>query len=824
LLRFLTTTLSVLLLVAVVGFFGAATVFWYFGRGLPDYQQLEQYEPSVTTRLYASNGLLFAEYAQEKRLYVPIEAIPKRILYTFLAAEDKNFYDHIGIDFTGIMRAVIQNIDRKGANKRPVGASTITQQVAKNFLLSDISHELSYARKLKEAILAFRIESAFSKDHILELYLNEIYLGAGYGVAAAALNYFNKSLDQLTIAEAAFLAGLPKAPSRYNPIRYPERALARRNYVIGRMVEEDLITPEEGKQAKSEPIIVRNRDISKVVRADYFAEEVRRTLLKQFGVGALYKGGLTVKTTLVPHLQDIADQTLRNALTTYDRNHGYHGPVTRISITNNWPQTLSEVKKPAGIGKWELAVVLDTNTTVANIGFENGHKGEIPLEELKWARQFISSNRRGPVITHPKAAVSKGDVILVEHITPQEGEEKIQTNQYALRQIPKVSGGLVAIDPNTGRVLALSGGFDYQISQYNRATQALRQPGSAFKPFVYAAALESGLTPSSIFMDSPFTISLGAGLGTWSPGNYERDFRGPTTLRVGLEKSRNIVTVRIVHERVGISHVIEMAKRLGVVDDMPKQLAMVLGAGETTVMRITAAYGSFVNGGKLITPTLIDRVQDRYGHTVWQHETSKCVDCVMNEPWSNQKMPKLVDTRKDVLDPAIAYQMVSLLNGVVERGTGSGIKRVIQRDDLELAAKTGTTNDYKDGWTVGFSPNLVVGLYIGFDEPRTLGEKNSGGRIAAPFFGEFMKEARKDQPGVPFRIPPGIRLVRVDRMSGLKASRGDKNAIIEAFRADDTIPTERAYAADENPGGEAGGGESIRSTSNSNMTGTGGIY
>jgi len=842
LLKFFSNLLAVLVFLVILGAGGAIIVFYYYGRGLPDYKHLAQYEPPVVTRLYANDGRLFAEYASEKRVFVPIEAIPKRIIQTFLAAEDKNFYEHYGLDFGGIVRTAYTNIKRAKQNRRPAGASTITQQVAKNFLLHDISNEVSFSRKIKEAILAFRLEHAYTKDHILELYLNEIYLGAGsYGVAAAALNYFNKSLGELTIAEAAFLAGLPKAPSHYHPITAPVRAKIRRDWVIGRMLEEGIITQEDAKKAIQQPIVLHSRDPAHVVQASYFAEEVRRDLFAQFGEHALYEGGLTIRTSVDPRLQSIAQQTLCEGLVAYDRRHGWRGPVTRILIASSevnskanlplWVQRLEAVPRPAGIGKWQLAVVLKLDKEKAHIGFENGSNAKIPLTELKWARRYIHSDQRGAEIHHPKDVLTCGDVVMVESL----GDKM---NNYKLCQIPSVSGGIVAIDPHTGRVLAMSGGYSFEISQYNRATQAYRQCGSAFKPFVYLAGLEKGLTPSTVILDAPIAINMGYGLGVWKPGNYDKKYLGPITLRSALEKSRNAVTVRMAHEMIGIKPIIDITKRFGIIENLPRQMAMVLGAGETTLLKLTAGYAMIANGGKKITPTFIDRVADRHGKTIWKREAPSCSGCSL-EPWLNQPMPTLTDNRLQVTDPETAYQMVSLLEGAVTRGTGRIVKTKVPNQPL--AGKTGTTNNFFDTWFVGFSPDLVVGVYVGFDSPRTLGDKEAGARVAAPMFGDFMTEALKNTPAIPFRIPPGIRLMRVNHESGLIATPGDSKAIFDAFKVGHEPPTQSSQEASEFPDEQTFEEQSLdaskldmtlpnnqrpqpQAPSTDAMTGTGGIY
>jgi penicillin-binding protein 1A len=822
--RFLTYVFSLLVFVAVIGAGASLYIFYEFGRGLPDYKHLATYEPPVVTRMYANDGRLFAEYAHEKRVFVPIEAIPQRVIKTFLAAEDKNFYEHFGIDISGVIRSLIMNVQRSRDNKRPVGASTITQQVARNFLLADIAHEVSFKRKIKEAILALRIEHAFTKDHILELYLNEIFLGNNsYGVAAAALNYFNKTLDQLTVSEAAFLAGLPKAPSRYDPKRNPELAIQRRHYVISRMEDEGIITSEQAAEAVKEPIVFNQRDMAEVVRADYFAEEVRRSILKEYGEHALYQGGLTVRTTVDPKLQTIAEKCLREGLQTYDRRHGWRGPVKTIDATKNWQEQLSQIPKPPGTNEWKLAVVLNPGKNAAEIGFVDGTKGQIPLKEMEWAQAYMDADTLGPAVTSTSVAVNKGDVILVASVV----EDGKDTGTYKLCQIPKVSGGLVAMDPHTGRVLAMQGGFSFAQSQYNRVTQAYRQPGSAFKPFVYLTALERGLTPSTVIMDAPFAINMGYGLGVWAPKNYKNDYFGPTTLRVALEKSRNTVTVRMVHDRVGMKYVVQTAKRFHIVDDMPMQLAMVLGAGETTMLRLTAAYATIVNGGKEVKPTFYDRIQDRKGKTIKVNDPRTCRGCDQQAWISNHTIPELVDQSEQITSPATAYQMVSMMQGVIDRGTGRTVRKILG-DNRPLGGKTGSTNDSIDTWFVGFTPDMVVCAYMGFDEPKTLGKKEVGSLAAAPMAGNFLKEALEGQPAVPFRVPQGIKLVKVQRSSGKRSKGEGEDIITEAFKVNDELSSE-VYRSDEDHSDSGGGShhnnnKTPSSDSSSPMSGTGGIY
>ncbi|HYM03209.1 MAG TPA: penicillin-binding protein 1A [Stellaceae bacterium] len=776
-------------LALTIGLAGASVValaFWYFSRDLPDYQQLLNYQPPIVSRVQAGDGRLLAEYATEKRVFVPVDEMPPLVIHAFLAAEDKNFYLHIGIDPLAMLRAGVTDILRASDHRRPVGASTITQQVAKNFL---VGSELSYQRKIKEALVALRMEKVLSKDRILELYLNEIYLGGGaYGVAAAALTYFDKSLDELTPEEAAFLAALPKAPNNYNPQRYPEAAKARRDWVLDRMVEAGFLPADQAKLAQAKPIALRHRDEAQVTSASYFAEEVRRELLSRYGEKSLYKSGLSVRTSLDPALQSIADASLRAALEAYDRRHGYRGPVTHIDPGGDWRARLMKVAPPAGMTDvgWKLAVVLSTRADAAMIGLADGKTGESPFEEMRWARKISAEDRLGPVPRAPSDVVSAGDVVLVEPTAPVLGKATKEP-LFALRQIPAVSGALVALDPHTGRVLALTGGFSYDISQFDRATQAKRQIGSAIKPFVYLAAMDHGFTPSSVVVDAPFAIDQGPGLPKWKPGNYTHKFYGPLTLRVGVEQSRNLITARL-GQMVGLDPIGETIERFGIMDHMPREYSMVLGAGETTPLKLTTAYAMLVNGGKRITPTLIDRIQDRNGVTIYRADQRTCDQC-MNVDWDNQPPPELPDTRAQIDDPRSAYQIVSILQGVVERGTG----HIIASLGRPLAGKTGTTNDSDDTWFVGFSPDLAVGVFVGFDTPKSLGAHETGASVAAPAFKDFMAEALKDKPAIPFRIPPGIRLVRVNARTGQLAQPGDKSVIYEAFKPG-TEPTGQGTA------------------------------
>jgi penicillin-binding protein 1A len=770
----------------VVGVAAAAGLLWHFSKDLPDYSQLQDYEPPVMTRVHAGDGSLVAEYARERRLYIPIQAVPKLVINAFLAAEDKNFYDHGGLDFTGIARAGIVYLQNYGSSRRPQGASTITQQVAKNFLLSN---ELSMSRKVKEALLALKIERTYSKDKILELYLNEIYLGLGaYGIAAASLVYFDKAVNELTVPEAAYLASLPKAPNNYHPFRQRERAIERRNWVIDRMAESGFVKSADAEKAKRSPLGVTTKATSAhIFAAEYFAEEVRRELYERYGEKKLYEGGLSVRTSLDPKLQLLARKTFIDGLVRYDEAQGWRGPVTKIDIAGDWGVKLAEVKALSDIAPWRLAVVLEVSDQSARVGLQPGREpggfvskertvGILPLEGMKWAK---SGGRAVGKVTQ---VVSPGDVVYVE---PGKSE-----GQFILHQIPEISGAMVVEDPWTGRVLAMVGGFSFDQSQFNRATQALRQPGSSFKPFVYAAALDNGYTPSTVVLDAPVEIDQGPGVGTWRPENYEGKFYGPATLRFGLEHSRNVMTVRLAQD-IGMPLIAEYAKRFGVYDDLPPYLSFALGAGETTLLRMTSAYAMFDNGGRRIKPTLIDRIQDRYGHTVYKHDERECVGCA-GKKWENQPEPSLVDRRQQVLDPMTAYQITSMMEGVVQRGTATVVREV----GKPVAGKTGTTNDEKDAWFIGFTPDVVVGVYLGYDKPRHLGRGGTGGHLAAPIVKEFLKVALADKPAAPFRVPPGIKLVRVDLKSGTRAGPGTERAILEAFKPGTAPPDSYSVVGD----------------------------
>ena len=797
--RFLGFVFATGAIVFLIAAAGAGLAYQYYSKDLPDTAQLKNYEPPVMTRVHAGDGSILAEYAHQRRLYLPSSAIPPLVKQAFIAAEDKNFYTHPGVDWEGVLRAV--SVMAQGG-RHVQGASTITQQVAKNFL---VGSERSVERKIREAIVSFRIEGAYSKERILELYLNEIYLGLGnYGVAAAALNYFNKSVHELTVAEVAYLAALPKAPSDLHPFRNREKAVGRRNYVIDRMVLDGYVSRADGEKAKAEPLGVNPRALSpNTYLAGYFAEEVRRELLDRFGEQKLYAGGLSVRTTLDPKMQIMARKALVDGLVRFDEAHGFRGPMQHIETTGDWGPLLGAIPVLGDVTPWRLAVVLDVSDAGARIGLQPQKEvsGELSRDRLtgmltadgvKWTRKS------------PRGALSVGDVIYVEPIVSAPG-------QYRLRQVPDISGALVAMDPYTGRVFAMVGGFSFDQSEFNRATQAQRQPGSAFKPFVYATALDNGYTPSSIVLDEPIEIDQGNG-EIWRPENFSGGGTGAHTLRYGIEQSKNMMTVRLAQD-VGMPLIVEYSKRFGVYDNLPPYLSMSLGAGETTALRMVAGYSMLANGGKRIKPSLIDRIQDRWGHTIYRHDERQCQGCDAPK-FDNQNEPKLVDKREQVLDPLTAYQITSIMEGVVLRGTGARLKTL----NRHLAGKTGTTNDAKDLWFVGFSPDLAVGVYLGYDRPRSMGDHAQAALYAAPIFGDFMGMALKDKPDTPFRVPPGIKLISVDPKSGMRSSGA--GSIPEAFKPGTAPPDSYSIAGDASPRGAS----QRPDVDNAVGSGTGGLY
>ena len=800
--------LGIALVIAVAIYVASIT------RDLPSVEALQNYAPPVTTRVYAGDGTLLGEYARERRIFVPIAFVPKLVIDAFTSAEDRNFFSHPGVDPSGIIRAAAKDVFNVLQHRRLEGASTITQQVAKNFLLNS---EVKFSRKVREAILAVRIDATYPKPKILELYLNEIYLGQNsYGVAAAALNYFGKSLDQLDVAEVAFLAALPKAPSNYDPSRPRTRqfAIERRNWVIGQMADNGYISDAEAKAAMAEPLNTQSRPLGvQAVDVDYYVEEIRRLLYAKFGEKALYDGGLQVRSSLDTRLQNYAVSALRMGLVRYDRRHGWRGAASNIGHTDNWQPVLARVENQSGIDTWRVAVVLHIGRDdTTEIGVAGGTLGRIPFSQLAWARRELKNAGVGAPPRSPREVFKVGDLIYVEPVDDK--------GNYALRQLPEVNGAIVAMDPHTGRVLALSGGFSYASSQFDRVMQAMRQPGSSFKPFVYATALDNGYTPVSRVLDAPFVFDQGPGIGLWRPENFEKGhFLGMTTLRRGIELSRNVMTVRLANE-IGMDKVVPYADRFGAYDNLQPLLANALGAGETTLMRMTTAYSEFVNGGKKITASLVDRIQDRNGHTIWRHDPRACDGCDTSD-WRGQQEPLLADTREQIIDPRTAFQIVSMLEGVVQRGTGRAVAAV----GKPLAGKTGTSSEAKDTWFIGFSPDLAAGVFVGFDNPRTLGRLEQGATVAAPIFRDFMKGALANSPPTPFRVASGIELLPINEKSGTLTSAGAPGSIMEAFKAGTEPGGPNAPGVSMDIGGNTSAPTAVSGRNPSDVgEGTGGLY
>ena len=779
-------------LAIVIGMAAILGVIFHYSKDLPDNKALQAYVPALTTRLHASNGDLIAEYAIENRVFLPIEEVPPLMKQAVLSAEDQNFYHHRGIDLVAMTRAAVTNVFNYASGKRLVGGSGITQQVAKNFSLSG---EVSYERKIKEAILAYRIEGALPKDRILELYLNEIYLGAGaYGVSAAAMKYFGKTLDDLTVSEAAYLASLPKAPSNYHPVRNHDVARARRNWVVGRMLEDGHIDKETADSARNEPLFAPNLATAGQSPAPWFAEQVRRELADQYGDKAVNEGGLSVRTTMDPTLQAVAQRVLRDGLVEYDRRHGYRGPLAKLDPNGNWQQALEAVAHPDPGGSGLVGMITAVEGNSAAIEFADGTKGQVPFAGMRWAGKYSLNKRSVKAPKRISDVVAVGDAVFVEPAGNASGGEPT----YALSQAPDADGAIVAIDPHTGRVLAMVGGYNAERSEFNRAVQAIRQPGSAFKPFVYLTALNNGYTPSSTILDAPFVqrdnLVLGSG---WKPGNYSSGkFYGPSPLRLGIELSRNLMTVRLAND-IGMAKIADTAREFGVINEMEPVLAMALGAGETTLLRLTTAYGMLVNGGRKIAPAFVDRIQDRTGKTLYQLDQRTCEQCFgAGATVDNVPLPPV--QAEQINDPVAIYQLVMMMQGVIDRGTATKARVT----GVPLAGKTGTTNDALDAWFVGFSSDLAVGVFVGFDNPRSLGPNEAGGLVSAPIFGAFMKEASDLYPAQPFRAPPGVRLVRVSSKTGALAGGGDPHVLVQAFRPG----TEPSVSATTNNNAAAGNG------------------
>ena len=737
---------SILTLVVIV------SILWIYSNKLPDYKYLKSYKPPVSSKLYSGNGVLVSDFSSEKRIFIPYSAISQSVINAFLSAEDKNFFDHPGVDAKGVVRAIKNNIFNILNSKRLEGASTITQQVAKNFLLTN---EISIDRKIKEAILAFRIERVLSKKRILELYLNQIYLGEGsYGIASASLRYFNKPISELDYGEAALLAALPKAPSKYNPYKNPELAKFRRNLVLNNLLDNNFINKNQHSILVNSEIKLKKRKRIYLEDSRYYVEDVRKNVIENYGFDKVYKQGFNIKTPLNLQLQKIATQSLRNGLQEFDKRKGWRGPLTNKKSHKNWKKDLSKFYLENSLG-WELAIVKRIDKFETVIETERSEKGIINYNDIDWTRKDF------------KKLFKIGDIIYVK---------RISDSNYSLKQMPKANGGIVVMDPYSGRVLALSGGFSFKKSEFNRASQAKRQPGSAFKPFIYALALENNFLPTSLVLDAPVVLDQGSDLKMWKPENYGKKFYGPSTLRTGIEKSRNLMTVRIAQE-LGIDKIINFSKKLNIYENPDELMSISLGSAETTLLKITSAYCSFLNGGKLVNPILIDRIQDSEGKTIFNNEKRYCENCDLIS-YDGSSNPIIKNKYQQIFSPQTAYQITSMLKGVIERGTGKGLKDL----KLELAGKTGTTNKNTDTWFIGFTSNLVVGVYIGYDNPKSLGKFETGSKTAMPVFKEFIKKTANTYNARPFKVADNIKMMVVDAKTGKKANSKTQLAIIESFK------------------------------------------
>ena len=736
--------ISTILLILSIVFF---SVLWSFSNNIPDYKFLKNYKPPVSSKMYSGNGDLVADFSKEKRIFVPYSALPKNVINAFLSAEDKNFFSHPGVDAKGVLRAVLNNVKNIMTSKRLEGASTITQQVAKNFLLTN---EVSLNRKLKEAILAFRIERALSKERILELYLNQIYLGSGaYGVAAASLEYFDKSIKELNYSESALLAALPKAPSKYNPYKNIKLAKFRRDLDF-----------KKYQEYKDQPINLKKTKKIFWEDAQYYIEDVRKRIIDKLTYEKVYKQGYNINTPINLEFQKYAADSLRKGLIAYDRRKGWRGPITNSELNNDWYKKINKKHKLEKAINWQIAIIKEVKQFSTKIQTEKKTEGTIRYQDISWTKKEF------------KDILKIGDVVYVK---------KIKNNFFSLQQLPKINGGIVVIDPYTGRVLALSGGFSFKNSEFNRVSQALRQPGSAFKPFVYALALENQYTPSSLILDAPLVLDQGVDLKKWKPENYGKKFYGLSTLRVGLEKSRNLMTVRIA-QNLGVDKLAKFSKELNIYNNPEKLLSISLGSAETTLLNLASAYCSFVNGGKLINPILVDRIQDSEGNTIINNENRKCKNCDQIS-FTGNHFPEIKDNYKQVISSQTAYQITSILEGVIKRGTGKKLKKL----NLNLAGKTGTTNENTDAWFVGFTSNLVIGVYVGMDSPNPLGKYETGSKAALPIFKDFVKKAIKKSEARPFKVPDNMTMMVVDPSTGEKAKFSSKNMIMEAYKSKNVV-------------------------------------
>jgi len=753
--------ISISLLTVIVIF----SILWTFSNNIPDYKFLKNYKPPVSSKMYSGNGDLVADFSKEKRIFVPYRAIPSNVINAFLSAEDKNFFTHPGVDAKGVLRATLNNITNIMASKRLEGASTITQQVAKNFLLTN---EVSINRKIKEAILAFRIERALNKERILELYLNQIYLGSGaYGVAAASLEYFDKSIKELNYAEAALLAALPKAPSKYNPYNNNELAKFRRDLVLKNLSQNGFLSLEEYNEYKNQNIKLKKKKKIYLEDAQFYIEDVRKDIINKLTYEKVYKQGYNINTPINLNLQKIATESLRNGLIAYDQRKGWRGPITNIKYVDNWHKNVDRKYKLENSINWEIAIVREISQFQTKIETINKSIGIIKYNEISWSKKEFED------------LLKVGDLIYVK---------KVKDNFYSLKQLPKINGGIVVMDPYTGRVLALCGGFSFKSSEFNRATQALRQPGSAFKPFVYALALENDYTPSSLVLDAPLVLDQGVDLKKWKPENYGKKFYGPSTLRVGLEKSRNLMTVRIA-QNLGVDKLAKFSEELKIYDNPEELLSISLGSAETTLLNLTSAYSSFVNGGKLISPIIIDRIQDSEGNTIINNENRKCMNCDKIS-FTSKDYPQIEDDYDQVMSEQTAYQVTTILEGVIKRGTGKKLRDL----KLNLAGKTGTTNENTDAWFIGFTSNLVIGVYVGMDNPKPLGKFETGSKAALPIFREFIEKSVKKSDARPFKVPEKMTLMVVDPLTGEKAKFNSKNTIIEAYKSKNILNGKVLYS------------------------------
>ena len=728
------------------------SVLWAFSNNLPDYKFLNGYKPPVSSKVYSGEGELVNDFSTEKRIFVPYKAIPKKVINAFLSAEDKNFFSHPGVDAKGVMRAIINNISNIISSKRLEGASTITQQVAKNFLLTN---EVSLNRKLKEAILAFRIERALSKERILELYLNQIYLGEGtYGVASASLEYFDKPISELDYGESALLAALPKAPSRYNPYKDIKLAKFRRNLVLQNLFENNYLDKKKYDKFIDSKILLKKRKKIFLEDTRYYVEDIRKDVIKKFGFEKVYKQGLNINTPINLSLQKIATESLRKGLIKYDKRKGWRGPLLNKRYSKKWNNNLEKFRLEKSIN-WNLAIIKKVEKFIVEIETNNKSKGFINYKNIAWTKKELSE------------LFKIGDIVYVENI---------DKNNFALRQLPEINGGIVVMDPFTGRVVALSGGFSFKKSEFNRVTQASRQPGSAFKPFIYALALENGYTPSTLILDAPLVLEQGSDLKMWKPENYGKKFYGPSTLRMGLEKSRNLMTVRIAQD-LGLKKIVNFSKQLGIYNNPSELLSISLGSAETTLMKLTSAYCSFVNGGKLIKPIMIDRIQDSEGNTIFNNEKRKCLNCNQISFLDNN-YPKIKDEFLQIFSQETAYQMISILEGAVQRGTGRKLKDL----KLDIAGKTGTTNKNTDTWFIGFTSKLVIGVYVGADQPKPLGKYETGAKTALPIFKSFVKKAVNKEDARPFKVAENILMMVIDPLTGKKSDAKSTKTIIESYK------------------------------------------